>query len=65
MVFDWPFYAMPKLERWTYEAGRTVIIRDAAYATPRLAEKGASQTFEDSHTLALVLSDVSRDASDQ
>lgn len=52
----WPFYVIPKLGSWTSEAGRVVILGDAAHAIPPTAGQGVNQAFEDAYTFARVLS---------
>ena len=52
----WPFYVIPKLESWTSEAGRVVILGDAAHAIPPTAGQGVNQAFEDVYTFSRVLS---------
>jgi 2-polyprenyl-6-methoxyphenol hydroxylase-like FAD-dependent oxidoreductase len=49
----WPYYVVPKLEKWSSE--RVIILGDAAHAIPPTAGQGASQGFEDAFTLAGVL----------
>lgn len=52
----WPFYIVPKLDSWTSPSERVLIIGDAAHAIPPTAGQGGSQAFEDSYTLAVLLS---------
>lgn len=52
----WPFYLVPKLDRWFSLAKRVIILGDAAHAIPPTAGQGASQGFEDAFTLAALLS---------
>ncbi|OAA61791.1 Monooxygenase, FAD-binding protein [Niveomyces insectorum RCEF 264] len=51
----WPFYAVPKLERWASESRRVIILGDAAHAIPPSAGQGINQAFEDVYMLALLL----------
>lgn len=51
----WPYYVVPKLERWFSMNSRVVILGDAAHAIPPTAGQGASQGFEDAFTLAALL----------
>lgn len=51
----WPFYMVPKLEKWSSEHCRVVILGDAAHAIPPSAGQGINQAFEDVFTYALVL----------
>ncbi|KAH7075238.1 hypothetical protein FB567DRAFT_186477 [Paraphoma chrysanthemicola] len=48
----WPYYVVPKLESWSSNKKRVVILGDAAHAIPPTAGQGASQGFEDAFTLA-------------
>ncbi|CAO2652181.1 Nn.00g004640.m01.CDS01 [Neocucurbitaria sp. VM-36] len=51
----WPYYVVPKLERWFSPNKRVIILGDAAHAIPPTAGQGASQGFEDAFTLAALL----------
>lgn len=51
----WPFYGIPPLPRWASEAGRVIIVGDAAHAIPPTAGQGVNQAFEDVNSLALLL----------
>ncbi|MCJ1351303.1 MAG: hypothetical protein MMC33_001287 [Icmadophila ericetorum] len=51
----WPYYIVPKLKSWTSSSEQVLILGDAAHAIPPTAGQGASQAFEDSHTLAALL----------
>lgn len=51
----WPFHTVPKLEKWTSDGGRIIIVGDAAHAIPPTAGQGANQAFEDSYSLAILL----------
>ncbi|KAL4998384.1 FAD dependent oxidoreductase [Aspergillus recurvatus] len=57
----WPFYIVPKLERWSSEYSRVVILGDAAHAIPPSAGQGINQAFEDVFTFALVFKRSIRD----
>lgn len=54
-VAMWPFYVVPKLERWGSSGGRVVVLGDAAHAIPPTAGQGASQAMEDAVTFAEVV----------
>ena len=54
----WPFYVVPRLERWSSKKGRVVILGDAAHAIPPTAGQGVNQAFEDVYAFALVLNRV-------
>ncbi|KAH8170209.1 FAD binding domain-containing protein [Sarocladium implicatum] len=54
----WPFYVVPKLDSWTSQAGRVVLVGDAAHAIPPTAGQGVNQAFEDVFTFASVLGKV-------
>lgn len=51
----WPFHTVPKLEKWSSEIGKVIIMGDAAHAIPPTAGQGANQAFEDSYSLATLL----------
>jgi 2-polyprenyl-6-methoxyphenol hydroxylase-like FAD-dependent oxidoreductase len=51
----WPFYIVPKLDTWSSENSRVIILGDAAHAIPPSAGQGINQGFEDVYTLALIL----------
>jgi 2-polyprenyl-6-methoxyphenol hydroxylase-like FAD-dependent oxidoreductase len=54
----WPFYVVPRLERWSSAARRVVILGDSAHAIPPSAGQGINQAFEDAYVLALVVGKV-------
>jgi 2-polyprenyl-6-methoxyphenol hydroxylase-like FAD-dependent oxidoreductase len=54
----WPFYIVPKLEKWTSEKRRVLILGDAAHAIPPSAGQGINQAFEDVYIFALLLGQV-------
>ncbi|KAJ2984202.1 hypothetical protein NQ176_g140 [Zarea fungicola] len=54
-VNKWPFFVVPKLDKWTSETCRVLILGDAAHAIPPSAGQGINQAFEDVYILALVL----------
>ncbi|KAM0295920.1 hypothetical protein ACHAPM_010636 [Fusarium culmorum] len=53
----WPFYLLPKLDKWASsdKHGRVAILGDAAHAIPPSAGQGVNQAFEDVYTFAGVL----------
>jgi len=51
----WPFYVVPKLDRWASERRRVIILGDAAHAIPPSAGQGINQAFEDVYMFALLL----------
>ncbi|KAF4439740.1 hypothetical protein F53441_12485 [Fusarium austroafricanum] len=53
----WPFYLLPKLEKWASsdKHSRVAILGDAAHAIPPTAGQGVNQAFEDVYTFAGVL----------
>lgn len=60
-IIIWPFYTIPRLERWTsaqHGSGRVVILGDSAHAFPPSAGQGVNQAFEDIYTFAAVLGRV-------
>jgi len=54
-VNKWPFFVVPKLERWASETRKVIIVGDAAHAIPPSAGQGINQAFEDVYMLALLL----------
>ncbi|OAA54419.1 Monooxygenase, FAD-binding protein [Cordyceps fumosorosea ARSEF 2679] len=56
----WPFFAVPKLDRWTSATGKVLILGDAAHAIPPSAGQGINQAFEDVYILALILGQKDR-----
>ncbi|UNI21208.1 hypothetical protein JDV02_007218 [Purpureocillium takamizusanense] len=54
-VNKWPFFVVPRLERWTSETRKVIIVGDAAHAIPPSAGQGINQAFEDVYMLALLL----------
>ncbi|KAF4436033.1 isoflavone reductase family [Fusarium acutatum] len=55
-ILCWPFYAMPKLPRWSSSSGNVIMIGDAAHAMPASSGQGVNQALEDTFSLARVLS---------
>lgn len=51
----WPFYLVPKLDRWASAQCRVIILGDAAHAIPPTAGQGINQAFEDVYMFALLL----------
>jgi 2-polyprenyl-6-methoxyphenol hydroxylase-like FAD-dependent oxidoreductase len=51
----WPFYIVPKLEKWASPNRRVIILGDAAHAIPPTAGQGINQAFEDVYMFALLL----------
>ena len=51
----WPFYIVPKLDKWTSNNRRVVILGDAAHAIPPSAGQGINQAFEDVYIFALLI----------
>lgn len=51
----WPFYVVPKLDKWASEKRRVIILGDAAHAIPPSAGQGINQAFEDIYIFALLL----------
>ncbi|RAO72757.1 uncharacterized protein BHQ10_008769 [Talaromyces amestolkiae] len=54
-VNKWPFFVVPKLEKWASETRRVLIVGDAAHAIPPSSGQGINQAFEDVYILALLL----------
>lgn len=51
----WPFYVIPKLDKWASEKDRVIILGDAAHAIPPSAGQGINQAFEDVYLFALLV----------
>ncbi|KAK4454859.1 hypothetical protein QBC34DRAFT_103255 [Podospora aff. communis PSN243] len=51
----WPFYMVPRLDRWASAKRRVVILGDAAHAIAPSAGQGINQAFEDVYMFALLL----------
>ncbi|PMD31526.1 FAD/NAD(P)-binding domain-containing protein [Hyaloscypha variabilis F] len=56
----WPYYIVPKIERWTSDKRRIVILGDSAHAIPPSAGQGINQAFEDIYIFALLLGQVNK-----
>ncbi|KUL89408.1 hypothetical protein ZTR_04299 [Talaromyces verruculosus] len=54
-VNKWPFFIVPKLDKWASDTRRVLIVGDAAHAIPPSAGQGINQAFEDVYVLALLL----------
>lgn len=50
-LYAWPFMSMPKLERWSSEEGRVVLVGHSARAIPPSSGQGVNQALEDVWTL--------------
>ncbi|KAK2808457.1 hypothetical protein FQN50_004665 [Emmonsiellopsis sp. PD_5] len=55
----WPFYGIPKFNKWASPSDRVIVLGDAAHAIPPTAGQGVNQAFEDVNMLALLLSKLS------
>jgi 2-polyprenyl-6-methoxyphenol hydroxylase-like FAD-dependent oxidoreductase len=64
-IFLWPLSIVPKLETWTSELCRVVIVGDAAHAIPPAAGQGVNQAFEDVFTYSLMLGRSDKDSLEQ
>ena len=56
----WPFYIVPKLDRWASEKRRVIILGDSAHAIPPSAGQGINQAFEDAYIFSLLLGQVGK-----
>jgi 2-polyprenyl-6-methoxyphenol hydroxylase-like FAD-dependent oxidoreductase len=56
----WPFYVVPKLEKWASQERRVIILGDAAHAIPPSAGQGINQAFEDVYMFALLLAQADK-----
>jgi 2-polyprenyl-6-methoxyphenol hydroxylase-like FAD-dependent oxidoreductase len=54
-VNKWPFFVVPRLDKWTSDTRKVIIVGDAAHAIPPSAGQGINQAFEDVYMLALLL----------
>ena len=54
----WPFYTVPRMDRWHSQGGRAMIIGDAAHAVPPPAGQGANQALEDGYGLGVLLANI-------
>ncbi|KAB8229862.1 FAD-dependent oxidoreductase [Aspergillus alliaceus] len=59
----WPFYVVPKLDRWISHYCRVIILGDAAHAIPPSAGQGINQAFEDVYTFSLIVAGGRNDIS--
>jgi 2-polyprenyl-6-methoxyphenol hydroxylase-like FAD-dependent oxidoreductase len=51
----WPFHVIPKLDSWSSDNRRVLLVGDAAHALPPSSGQGISQAVEDVVMLALLL----------
>ena len=56
----WPFYTVPRLERWSSPQHRIIIVGDAAHAIPPPAGQGTNQAYEDVYMFALLLAQAKK-----
>jgi 2-polyprenyl-6-methoxyphenol hydroxylase-like FAD-dependent oxidoreductase len=56
----WPFYIVPKLDKWSSLNKRVVMLGDAAHAIPPSAGQGINQAFEDIYMFALLLAQAGK-----
>ena len=54
----WPYYAVPRLDKWTSSSSKLIILGDAAHAVPPTTGQGVNQAFEDVWMLALLLKNL-------
>ncbi|CAI4212665.1 unnamed protein product [Parascedosporium putredinis] len=54
-VNKWPFFVVPRLEKWASASLKVIIVGDAAHAIPPSAGQGINQAFEDVYMLALLV----------
>ena len=52
----WPYYTLPRLNKWTTFDNKVIIIGDAQHAIPPTGGQGACMAIEDAYTLGLLLS---------
>ncbi|KAH0363088.1 salicylate hydroxylase, partial [Aureobasidium melanogenum] len=51
----WPFYVIPKLDSWSSDNRRVLLVGDSAHAVPPSSGQGISQAVEDVVMLAILL----------
>ncbi|KAF4978630.1 hypothetical protein FZEAL_5033 [Fusarium zealandicum] len=58
----WPFYMLPKFDKWASQDkhSRVAILGDAAHAIPPTAGQGVNQAFEDVYTFAGIIGHLNR-----
>lgn len=56
----WPYYIVPKLEKWASSQRRVIILGDSAHAIPPSAGQGINQAFEDIYMFSLLLGEVGK-----
>ena len=56
----WPFYIVPKLDKWASEKRRVIILGDGAHAIPPSSGQGINQALEDAYILALLLAQANK-----
>ncbi len=57
-INTWPYYAVPRLDKWASASGKIIILGDAAHAVPPTTGQGVNQAFEDVWMLGLLLKDL-------
>ncbi len=57
-INTWPYYAIPRVDKWASSSGKVIILGDAAHAVPPTTGQGVNQAFEDVWMLALLLRDL-------
>ena len=57
-INTWPYYAVPRLDKWTSSSGKVIILGDAAHAVPPTSGQAVNQAFEDVWMLALLLKNI-------
>ena|SRR5450432_2188080 len=55
----WPYYTMPRLDRWVSTGKKIIPVGDSAHAIPPTAIEGVNQAFEDVYTLSILLDNLS------
>jgi 2-polyprenyl-6-methoxyphenol hydroxylase-like FAD-dependent oxidoreductase len=56
----WPFYIVPKLDKWSSPSRRVVILGDSAHTIPPSGGQGINQAFEDIYMFALLLAQAGK-----
>ncbi|KAI4728802.1 FAD/NAD(P)-binding domain-containing protein [Aureobasidium sp. EXF-10728] len=60
----WPFYVIPKLDSWSSDNRKVLLVGDSAHAVPPSSGQGISQAVEDVVMLAILLGRGKRDKKD-
>ena len=62
---NWAYHGLPRLDKWTSDDSKLILIGDAAHAIPPTAGQGANQAVEDALTLGKLLVDLNAGSIDR